>query len=336
MKISGTKTFPAWATYLLPPFSLLFAIAVLEILVRILHLGPLPPTYAGKTYSKANGGRLDCMNPSVARPYYYQADNPYPGCVFYSIDKFLWRNARTIKTTKPAKTKRLVAIGDSLTYGFGVRERDTFLVKLEQHWKSQGKPIEVINAAQVAAALPEYEKILDRALPLQHDLILFGIHLNDIISFPTSLIIEKTAKSFDWRLRNHLRLLEFILHRFERKSSAQENVRSMLESYTPQRKKDFVNFLAQVREKTASLRVPVAFVIYPIFYDFENYAFTEIHQDLRAALATAGFPHLDLLPYFSGTNAANFWITKNDQHPNELANQIFFEQIQSFLDPQLK
>ena len=286
----------------------------------------MPEGYSGKRNQPVDGGRIECMNPVVSRTYFQQLTNPYPGCVFYSVNNLGFRNNFNVDKNKAADTKRIVAIGDSFTFGFGVLEEDTFLFQLGNYYLAKKQKIEVINAAEPAAGLANYKEILhDKVSPLSPDVLLVGININDVTVFPTNLIIEKISKRFDYKIRHYVLLLDFMFYTVEKNESAKENLKNIIASYTPEKKEEFRSFINDLKKYSEEKKTKVFIMIHPIYYDFDQYAFTAIHQDLDLIVKESNLPYYDFLESFKGKSAEDYWITKNDQHPNEKAHQIYFE-----------
>lgn len=308
----------------------IITLAIAEVIVRIFSLAPPPKCYEGKKYAWVKGGRIECMNPLVSRGYFQQKDNAFPGCVFYSVNNLGFRNPYPVSEKKIQKSYRIVAIGDSFTYGFGVQEQDVFLTKLETYWNSQNKNVQIINAARPAYGLQDYQKTFTKIIPLNPDMVWIGINLNDIATFPASFIIDDIQKKFDWPLlREHSALLNFGLYNIERSLSSKKNIQSILDSYTPQRKLALRNFVHETKALATKNHIQLFFFVYPIFYDFHSYAFAQIHADIEALLKQENVNYVDFLASFKNREAAKYWITKNDQHPNEIAHSIFFETVKS-------
>lgn len=83
----------------------------------------------------------------------------------------------------PGKQKRLriVAIGDSFTYGWGVDIQDTWVKRLESSLRGLGHEVEVINAGRSGTGSASYEEMAARILPvLQPDILLIGMLHNDV------------------------------------------------------------------------------------------------------------------------------------------------------------
>ncbi|MCU0862661.1 MAG: SGNH/GDSL hydrolase family protein [Planctomycetes bacterium] len=84
---------------------------------------------------------------------------------------------------KPDDVFRIVVLGDSVAFGWGVDDEVTFLRRLEQEWRpaSGGKRLEVVNLG-----LPHYDthqelaSLRETGLPLQPDLVLLIYVVNDI------------------------------------------------------------------------------------------------------------------------------------------------------------
>jgi lysophospholipase L1-like esterase len=88
---------------------------------------------------------------------------------------------------KPDKTLRILGLGDSVMWGVGVQEEDTYMRRLEE--KLNGRPvgsrrIETLNGAVVGYSTHQELRALERdGLRLQPDVVLIGFVLND--SFPS-------------------------------------------------------------------------------------------------------------------------------------------------------
>ncbi len=90
---------------------------------------------------------------------------------------------REIAVPKPPRTVRILAVGDSVTFGYGVRLEQTFLKVLEDRLNASAgvARYEVVNAGVEECGLDGYYEILRALGPtLRPDLVLIGIVLNDI------------------------------------------------------------------------------------------------------------------------------------------------------------
>jgi lysophospholipase L1-like esterase len=110
----------------------------------------------------------------------YSAD--YVG-VPVSINRLGLRD-REVAVPKPADTVRILGLGDSVTFGYGVRLEETYLKVLEGRLNARAAPglrYEVINAGVEECGLDAYYHALRTLSPvLEPDLVLVGIVLNDI------------------------------------------------------------------------------------------------------------------------------------------------------------
>ncbi len=78
-------------------------------------------------------------------------------------------------------TFRIIALGDSLTYGYGIAQHDTYPSVLEGEL-SRVFRVEVLNLGVSGAQSEDVYKILRKHLPvLQPDLVIYGVCLNDFL-----------------------------------------------------------------------------------------------------------------------------------------------------------
>ena len=97
------------------------------------------------------------------------------------INSLGWRD-REISLEKKEDTFRIVALGDSITFGWGVELHETYVKQLETILKKQNsyKNYEVINISIEDLGLQEELKLLKQfGLDFQPDLVLLGFYLND-------------------------------------------------------------------------------------------------------------------------------------------------------------
>ena len=76
---------------------------------------------------------------------------------------------------------RIVAIGDSFTYGWGVEAEQAWPKQLEQRLAKDGHPVEVFNLGKPGAGPPYYAELAERALPiLKPDLVVVACLHDDV------------------------------------------------------------------------------------------------------------------------------------------------------------
>ncbi len=77
---------------------------------------------------------------------------------------------------------RVVVLGDSYTYGWGVDLQDTWVKRLEARFREQGRNIEFLNLGRPGACPKDYAMLAERALPLlKPDLVIVAaLQIDDI------------------------------------------------------------------------------------------------------------------------------------------------------------
>ncbi|MCB9892578.1 MAG: hypothetical protein H6833_13080 [Planctomycetes bacterium] len=90
---------------------------------------------------------------------------------------------REVTLTKPAQTFRIVCVGDSVTFGWGVPERETYPRLLERSLRNglaEDKDIEVLNCGVPGhTTLQALRRLEQDVLPLEPDVIVLATGFND-------------------------------------------------------------------------------------------------------------------------------------------------------------
>jgi lysophospholipase L1-like esterase len=132
-----------------------------------------------------------------------------------SINAYGMRGAE-ISIPKPAGVFRIVVVGDSITFGYGIPVESTYVKVLEgllNRNTSGDRQYEVLNGGALGGSLSDYEHFLtEKAAKLQPDMILVGLCLNDILVYSDSGAVSEAGAEWEGqRLTGTRRLSRFLL-----------------------------------------------------------------------------------------------------------------------------
>lgn len=253
------------------------------------------------------------------------------GAVYYYFNQY---GARWLKAKEQkVGDKNIVVLGDSFTYGFGLRYQDTYICRAQACLNSKGTNLSLMNfsvpASNSETVLNTYNTIKDR---VPHAMILYGLHLNDLIAFPTSYVICNTDKHDMW-IRNY-KSIDFILSCIEKIISRQKNIRTLLDP-SNFGKPYFINNMNAIKQLNMEAKkrgVGFSVIILPILVDVRSGTFNAVYYKIKQDLINNGIECLDLSSSVSSYRRdSDLWILPFDQHPNEIANRIFAEGLSKYL-----
>ncbi len=125
-------------------------------------------------------------------------------------------------------TYRVLAVGDSFTYGWGVNLEDTWCKRLERNLREQGMDIEILNLGKPAAGPDDYAEIVESAVPvLKPDLVLVGVLAGDDLQQLDLLSAKKTLRAHFPNLQH---LAGYLWHRDSYKGERPPPKRSAADS----------------------------------------------------------------------------------------------------------
>ena len=263
---------------------------------------------------------------------YFDADNG----LTYRMNRHGFRGADHPMKKLPG-VFRIIVIGDSFTFGEGVRLEDTFVARLQAILEQQvSSRIEVLNFGVGAwNTLAEINYLRHEGVRFQPDLVLVVFTPND------------TGHSRGLDLWQDFRATyepPESLRRSYLASAVYANVARILlgRAYIDQLVGDAMAepgtwklTLALLRQGKRVARAAGAgygIVIFPFMYELhEHHPLAPIHALVSNATKSAGIPTVDLLPAFYGESYTDLWVHPSDQHPNERAHAIAAAAIARFL-----
>lgn len=321
--------------------SLLCALMAGELWVRLLELGPTvysprrfePDGGVPFTTVEAGGQALLLYRPnsrfssvydlSGDQRRYFESD----GRVTYRINALGLRGDQ-VTIAEPENGYRVICLGDSITFGEGVREDDTYPARMED-LLSQEMPtrqVEVINAGIQGYGTTEEEKLFaSLCVPLNPDAVVLQAFLNDATDFRET-IRQNDARTHDMRLSlpGRVSMLWEIVERRRHATSLQsEYFDTTRRSFQSLQWDACRQSLRRMSEAARQHNIRLIVVLFPMLWNLdEHYDFEDLHALIANAAQDAGCEFIDLLEVYRGSPADTLWVHPTDHHPNEIAHEM--------------
>jgi len=261
---------------------------------------------------------------------YYQKSN---GVINYYFNQL---GARWVGPEKQKlQRKNALVVGDSLTYGFGVRYEDTYIFKLQNLLEEERIYMSFINFSVPASSSKECLEIYMRekeAVP--HEVLIYGLHLNDLIAFPTSYVISDFhIYRWDIQMREKSKLVDFVLRKIEKIKTRHDNIQQLtsLSNFETDYFVNNMNAIKQMSLEAKKKNVRFFVVILPILADVRQDTFRSVYNKIRELFAEHNIESIDLTSSVMPHKDSDLWILPFDQHPNELANAPFAQKLHYLL-----
>jgi lysophospholipase L1-like esterase len=238
--------------------------------------------------------------------------------------------------TKPPGTYRIMMLGDSTTFGWGVRLENTAAKILERKLneaRAAGyKRFEVINAGvgnyDTAQEVAYYET---QGRAFHPDLVILVFFIND----PEPVPIEKKAFLID---RSYL--IAFLANRYDgvlRRIGSRPNWKDYYASLYDDGKPGFQackSALKSLASSTRSDRTSVLVALLPELHEIndDSYPFKAQHEKIKSVLAAEGIPVIELIDGLKDQGPENtLWVTPLDDHPDAKANDLIADQLRDWI-----
>jgi hypothetical protein len=243
---------------------------------------------------------------------------------------------------------RVIVVGDSLTYGFGIAEGATF-THLLNDWMSHGETIEFLNLGVIGLQSEDIAKTVEKFIPrLKPDLIIYAVCQNDFLpsgvpqedyDFAYAFPLPEGTKVF---VLEHSRALQFTSDLYDAALRRVHLRRDVFDQIL----RDFDNNEMRFRRDVAHMEALASAAGLPpvvgIVLDQFPAAGSRGHKITRAAeqaMRAAGFDVISTEDYYRRYSGEAMSVSQWEGHPNEIANYIWASMIadhlrsQSYLKP---
>lgn len=224
---------------------------------------------------------------------------------------------------------RIIFLGDSLTFGWGVQENETFASLIEEDLNSN-QPTEVINfGTGNYNTEQEVNLFIDKGLKYSPDKVVLFYFIND-----AELTPEKSGLWF-------LGYSHFISFYWSRINSLMNNLvpsksfQEYYESLYEQNEQGWINArkaILQLRDICKENGIEFQVVLLPELHDVNNEIFTNVYNNLALFLRDNNIDYLNLAKLFENhPNQIELWVSFDDAHPNNIAHREIAESSVDFI-----
>lgn len=323
-------------------------------------LFPAPPVFLNKK-------TFDYDSYATNPRGYFDIKGERDGQIFFSIDRSHEKDRSYEFARIPKDSIPIVAIGDSFTFGQGVKLKDTYIKRLERiHSRRPIYGLDcAVSGANIRRVVREFDDYFSNPRRPNPALIIYGYVLNDPyvgpgsggkiselaenantdddeLRYPLDLINLRTnvvqlLRSPSARfLASHSRIMDYAIAAMERRDMSLRAVQYYLDIHDPLKNGQGLSRTLDAIQsmKDASERKGARFVValFPIFYKIgSGYPFLKVHAYLSAQLRARGVDVVDLYPGYVGYKDEDLWVHPVDQHPNELAQKIAANEIEAWM-----
>lgn len=258
---------------------------------------------------------------------YFDAD----GCVTYRCNAFGFRDDEFELAKAPGEL-RVLAIGDSFTFGVGVRGEAAWPQVLERRLaEERADPVQVINAGFAGGHEPSQyaEWLASDGLLFAPDAVVLGFCLNDC-----SPLVPMVARMAPPRPRTPSRLWDLIVDRLDPpgKNDGPLDFGKILT-------KDTASWdatrrgLEQMRDLCTSAGVRFVVAVFPMLSELgPKSPYRSLHLAVKQACDDLGVESLDLSSVVEPKDDDRaLWAHPTDQHPNEWVQRLFADGILDYL-----
>lgn len=232
---------------------------------------------------------------------------------------------------------RILAVGDSVTFGWRVPVEANFCSLLEQQLAAQplgARRFEVLNTGVSGySSQDEAAAFEGKWLALEPDLVLLCYCMNDPEIVPHQPLQRFFIAPSWWQYSSALR---YIVQRAEGRKVRElggGNYFRYLHAPSEPAWKSVEAAFARIAGRSREKHIRVVLAIFPMFSPdpWTDYPFVAQHAQVAKEGERNGFLVLDLLPRFEREDPASLLIDRDDSHPNAGGHQIAASEMQRFL-----
>ncbi len=253
----------------------------------------------------------------------------------YHINNYGFRGP-DLEIDKTPGTMRVMVLGDSFTFGEGVKLEHTFCHRLEKILNQHSdQPVEVLNIATSAWGTDDEINYFDQAgIAFEPDLVLLVYVFNDADYAGGLDLWENFRTTYENRYLKFSYLVSYFYATVKRQIYGQRYIDELLAGALTEQDKwaESLDYLSVGKRLADNIGSRFAVVAFPFMYELnEQHPFRPLQEMLSQYCADNGIVELDLLEAFHGESYTELWVHPSDQHPNEQGHRIAADAMAEFI-----
>lgn len=222
---------------------------------------------------------------------------------------------------------RIAVIGDSFTFGFGVRGEHTYPNVLERllNKEIEGRRFEVLNFGVGGYSTRDEALVLKhKAIDWDLDLVIVGYYFNDPEIDPIQPLHSYYQEVSWWQYSNLLRLIAKAKQHWDIKKYGAGNYFRYLHATNGQKWQSVVVSLEEMKSVSAKRKIPILLVIFPVTKNrsWADYPYQDLHQQVTDITNKNGIYVLDLYEDFSQYHSQELMVGPHDNHPSKIGHEV--------------
>ncbi len=240
----------------------------------------------------------------------------------------LGMRGQEVEARKTSETMRIVAIGDSVTFGWNVSAHAAWPMQLESTLTVRMDPrrVQVLDCA-VSGYNTHDEAIAfeARAKQLRPDIVVLGYFLNDPELAPMAPLQRYFEHPSWWQQFNLLRLFASALYANDvRRFGGGDYYRYLHAKEGPcwPRELEAIDRMRDVARAQVPHTLVVIFPAFPREGEWSDYPWRDLHAQVAEAWTDRGLDVLDLLTMFERSGSPPRELTVDTEHPNPRGHEL--------------
>lgn len=265
--------------------------------------------------------------PNANLPFHHK---PLKNGRYYGVDistNSIGLRDREFTVPKPIQSTRIIFLGDSFTFGWGVPINDTYSKQLEKKLDRGRKNFEVINmGVGNYNSTMEVELFKQKGLTLQPDMVVLMYYINDTEPTPT-------ISTLGYQLQKHSYLTGYLTTKIKQLMLLKKSDDSLLDYYKQIYSANAEGLMKNRSSLTELTRIcherniKLLIVNIPDLRRLKGYPFGFATEYIRGVAEGSQVPFLDLLPLYQRFEGKDLWVSPEDPHMNSRANSLAAEAV---------
>jgi lysophospholipase L1-like esterase len=271
----------------------------------------------------ANWIKLDSANPLIGHVHKPNSNAKLMGVnVAINSDGFRDEEHNLIKDTRT----RIVFLGDSLTFGWGVDQDKNFKTILEKKM-NLNQPTEIINLGTGNYnTQQEVNLFLEKGLKYTPDKVVLFYFIND--AEPT----QHKSKIWFLGLSDFITIYRSKIRLPNAQSTSFNDYYSSLYLEKNPGLKVTEESLLLLKNICDKYNIKLQIVILPELHNLQKYPFSKEQSIISDYLKSNNIQYLDITPQFNGiTDPKSLWVALDDAHPNKRAHELIADFVYNFI-----